>query len=61
MTAGNFTLTPDMMWDGKKRRLTDEEVAKSLAFSKRFSERMRELDEIEPLPQDFIEYIKGRK
>jgi hypothetical protein len=61
MVEGNFTLTPDMIWDGKKRRLTDEEVVKSLAFSKHFSERMRELDEVEPLPEDFIEYVKGRK
>jgi hypothetical protein len=62
MMEGYFTLTPDMIWDGKPRRKeTPEEIAAWIAWNNDFFERMRKLEAEDPLPDDFIEYCKGRK
>jgi hypothetical protein len=61
MVEGNFTLTPDMIWDGKYRKQTPEEIAAWIKRHKEWSERQAEVNKIEPLPDDFIEYCKGRK
>jgi hypothetical protein len=59
---GYFTLTPDMIWDGTPRRKkTPEELAAWIARNNDRAERLRKLDAEDPLPDDFIEYCKGRK
>jgi hypothetical protein len=63
MTEGYFTLTPDMIADDKwrERKQTPEEIAADIAWNNDFFERMRKLEAEDPLPDDFIEYCKGRK
>jgi hypothetical protein len=62
MVEGNFTLTPDMIWDGKAReRQTPEEITAWLEWHKDFHQRMIQAEKDDPLPDDFIEYCKGRK
>jgi hypothetical protein len=62
MMEGYFTLTPDMIWDGKPRRKeTPEEIAAWIARLNARAERLRKLEEEDPLPEDFLEYCKGRK
>jgi hypothetical protein len=63
MIEGNFTLTPSMTWDGKTRdrERTPEEIAERLAWLEDFHQRMRQHEAEDPLPDDFIEYCKGRK
>jgi hypothetical protein len=62
MMEGYFTLTPDMIWDGTTdRKETPEEIAAWIARNDARAERLRKLEEEDPLPDDFIEYCKGRK
>jgi hypothetical protein len=63
MMEGYFTLTPDMMVDEKTRgrKRTPEEIAERRAWLDDFSQRMRQAEKEDPLPDDFIEYCKGRK
>jgi hypothetical protein len=63
MMEGYFTLTPDMIWDGKarERKRTPEEIAERVARLDDWFEEMRKLEAEDPLPDDFIEYCKGRK
>jgi hypothetical protein len=63
MTEGNFMLTPSMTWDGKKdeRERTPQEIAKRVAWLHDWFERVRKHEAEDPLPDDFIEYCKGRK
>jgi hypothetical protein len=61
MMEGYFTLTPDMIWDGKPRKRTPEEIAERIARNNAWFEEMRKLEAEDPLPDDFIEYCKGRK
>jgi hypothetical protein len=63
MTAGNFTLTPDMIWNGKaqEREQTPAEIAAGIAWHDDWFEQVRKHEAEEPLPDDFIEYCKGRK
>jgi hypothetical protein len=63
MMEGYFTLTPNMTWDGKKnkRERTSEEIVERVAWLHDFSQRMRQAEKEDPLPDDFIDYCKGRK
>jgi hypothetical protein len=63
MVEGNFTLTPDMIADEKtrERKLTPEEIAADIAWLHDWFEQVRKHEEEDPLPDDFIEYCKGRK
>jgi hypothetical protein len=62
MMEGYFTLTPDMIWDGTPdRKQTPEEIAADIAWNNAFFEEMRKHEAEDPLPDDFIEYCKGRK
>jgi hypothetical protein len=62
MMEGYFTLTPDMIADGKpQRKETPEEIAAWIAWNNDWFERMRQAEKEDPLPDDFIEYCKGRK
>jgi hypothetical protein len=63
MMEGYFTLTPDMIADDKwrERKQTPEEIAADIAWNNEFFEEMRKHEAEDPLPDDFIEYCKGRK
>jgi hypothetical protein len=61
MIEGNFTLTPSMIWDGNKQPYTPEEIAERVAWFKQWREEVRKDNEVEPLTDDFMDYVKGRK
>jgi hypothetical protein len=63
MMEGYFTLTPDMIWDEKapEREETPEEIAAWITRNNALFEEIRKLEAEDPLPDDFIEYCKGRK
>jgi hypothetical protein len=63
MMEGYFTLTPDMIWDGKprERERTPEEIAERVVRHNALFEEIRKHEAEDPLPDDFIEYCKGRK
>jgi hypothetical protein len=44
-----------------KRVITREEIDERLADIKRIHAELRKADLEDPLPDDFIEYVKGRK
>jgi hypothetical protein len=44
-----------------KREITQEEIDERVAWSKRWDEELRQANLEYPLPDDFIEYVKGRK
>jgi hypothetical protein len=44
-----------------KREITQEEIDKRVAHMKVWDEELRKANEESPLPDDFIEYVKGRK
>jgi hypothetical protein len=43
------------------RPLTKEEIADRVAFTKRLTASFRKLQKEYPLPDDFLDYCKGRK
>jgi hypothetical protein len=49
------------MEEDLKREITQEEVDERLADIKRIHAELRKANEESPLPDDFIEYVKGRK
>jgi hypothetical protein len=63
MIEGNFTLTPDMIMDDQRRnrKQTPEEIAVDIAWLEDWFEQVRQDEAENPLPDDFIEYCKGRK
>jgi hypothetical protein len=44
-----------------KHEFTQEEVDERVAWFKQWDEELRKANEESPLPDDFIEYVKGRK
>jgi hypothetical protein len=55
-------LTESMCIDVKNARpLTKEEIADRVAFFKRSTAAIRKAASESPLPDDFIDYCKGRK
>jgi hypothetical protein len=44
-----------------KHELTQEEIAERVAWHKRWCEKLDKHNEESPLPDDFIDYVKGRK
>jgi hypothetical protein len=69
MMEGYFTLTPDMIADDKwrereqerMRMRTPEEIAADIARLDDWFAQVRKHEAEDPLPDDFIEYCKGRK
>jgi hypothetical protein len=65
MMEGYFTLTPDMIaddkWRERMRMRTPEEIAADAARGRALFEEIRKHEAEDPLPDDFIEYCKGRK
>jgi hypothetical protein len=43
------------------RNQTPEDIAEDIAWNNAFFEEMQKLEAEDPLPDDFIEYCKGRK
>jgi hypothetical protein len=58
MKEESFTLK---FWDGKAKKRTPEEIAERVAWFNRLSDEIAELQKTDPLPEDFIDYCKGRK
>jgi hypothetical protein len=55
-------LTESMCIDVKNARpLTKAEIADRVAFTKRLSEALWKAADESPLPDDFLDYCKGRK
>jgi hypothetical protein len=44
-----------------KHEFTQEEIAERVAWRKRWNEELAKANEESPLPDDFIDYCKGRK
>jgi hypothetical protein len=44
-----------------KREITQEEIDERMAWMKEWDEELRKANEESPLPDDFMEYVKGRK
>jgi hypothetical protein len=44
-----------------KREITQEEINERLADIRRIGEEIHKAELEDPLPDDFIEYVKGRK
>jgi hypothetical protein len=44
-----------------KREITQEEIDERVAWNKRWSEELHQANLESPLPDDFIDYVKGRK
>jgi hypothetical protein len=44
-----------------KREITQEEINERVAWRKRWNEELAIANAESPLPDDFIEYVKGRK
>jgi len=62
MSEYQYPLTKDMI-DGppwKRPNWTPEEIAERCAWIDHYVKRMEELDEIEPLPENFEDLCKGR-
>jgi hypothetical protein len=61
MPKASFTMKPSMLWDGKLRKQTPEEIAKRVAALRKVAAQIAEDEKTDPLPDDFIDYCKGRK
>jgi hypothetical protein len=44
-----------------KREITQEEIDERVAWNKQWSEKLHQANLESPLPDDFIDYVKGRK
>jgi hypothetical protein len=53
-------MTKTMIYDSAKTP-SKEEIAERVAFLDRFFDEIHEINKTDPLPEDFLEYAKGRK
>jgi hypothetical protein len=50
-----------MIYDGVKRAYTKKEIDEQIATINKIFAHIDKITEKEPLPDDFIDYVKGRK